>query len=84
MAQSLIYKAAPRRGVNMVGALGGIGGMRIVVSAHVPDDTFIVSQRTFDSIKAALPEARQDNNESAPQPTTPQGMPPGEPAAPVA
>jgi len=62
--------------MNGAGILAGrIGEMRIMVSQFVPDDTFIVSQRTFDRIKDAFPEARHEIKESAPQLTTPAGAP---------
>jgi hypothetical protein len=44
--------------------MGRVGNIKFVKAAFVPDDTFIVSERTWDRIAAAFPEARQDTKES--------------------
>jgi hypothetical protein len=56
-----------KKGNYMQGAYilaGRVGELKIVVASHVPDDTLVVSQCTYDRIKDAFPDVRYEIAES--------------------
>ena len=57
-----------KKGFNMQGEFtlaGRVDGFKIVVAPFIANDTLVVSQRTFDRIKTAFPEARQQEESPA-------------------
>jgi hypothetical protein len=48
----------------LIAAIGCGGDVKIVKSQYVPDDTMIVSERTWLRLKEAFPDARQEVKES--------------------